>query len=55
MSYKLSKDLLTATLKALCIYDLMHLGTHIDMFVMKERHRGTGDTDLNFLETNAAN
>jgi len=33
----------------------MCLGTHISVFVLKEAYGGSGDTDLNFLETTAAN
>lgn len=47
--------LASSLLKSLCLYDFMHLGTHISTFALKEAYGGSGDTDLNFLETNAAN
>lgn len=54
MSWRLSR-LASSLVKILSLYDLMHLGTHISMFALKEAYRESGDTDLNFLETNAAN
>lgn len=48
------QGLASSLTKSLCLYDLVHFGAHINMFVLGEAYGGSGDTVLNFLETNAA-
>lgn len=48
------QGLASSLIKSLCLYDHVHLGTLTNMFVLGEAYGGSGDTVLNFLETNAA-
>lgn len=38
------QGLASSLIKSLCLYDLVHLGTRITMFVLREAYGGSGDT-----------